>query len=183
MLLTSSFLAALVLLVSMLTEAHFLRPFYRTKSSINAISSARNRIQLRMISSTPDYANVTREDLIFNDIKRDIESDLSRTISSLFDQKLAPITSEVKALGTELSSEIKALDTKFSDKISALDTKLSSEIKTLDTKFSDKISALEIKIYPLANIYLAALVAGSSLLTYIIMSLARVNWTSINVNK
>ena len=51
-----------------------------------------------------EYANATKGDLIFSIIQRDIETELTKTISLLLDQKLAPIGAEIKALDSKIDS-------------------------------------------------------------------------------
>ena len=120
--------------------------------------------QFRMVSRINDYTNVTREDLIFNNIQRDIESELTRTLTTLLDTKFSSLETQIMNLDTRVSN---------------LDTKLSTEINNLDTKFSTEIKSLENNILPLSNIYAILLVLGGSLVTFVVMNIAKIDWSSV----
>ena len=133
------------------------------------------RTYLRMVSRINDYANITRNDLIFNNIQRDIESELTRTLTTLLDKKFTDLSTDFKNFDTKLSAEIKNLDTEIKN----LDTKLSTEIKNFDTKFSTEIKSLESKISPLSVIYTALVFSGGGLFSLVWMYSTKIDWSSV----
>ena len=140
------------------------------------------------VSRIEDFRNITKQDLIFNEIRRQVieSSDEKFTIfyekvDRKFEQLIASIRESnamIASLKIDLNSKIDASTRESNAKIDSLkidlNSKIDAKIDASTKEFNAKIDELSDKIRPLQLVYSGGIVLATSLLTFLA---TKINWT------
>jgi preprotein translocase subunit SecD len=127
----------------------------------------RNKWQLAM-SKISDFENVTRSDLIFNVIQRQITDDVNVNIGA----KLDSLSAQSRELKAEFTTQYKELKEDFTTQSRELKAEFTTQYKELNSKLDN----LRGQVQPLQVIYTLLVFAAGSVGTFILM---KIDWNEL----
>ena len=129
------------------------------------------------VSRIEDFRNITKQDLIFNEIKRQVieSSDEKFTIFyEKMDRKFEQLIASTRELNAKIDSLRIDLNSKMDAKIDASTKEINAKIDASTKEINGTIDELTDKIRPLQLVYSGGIVLATSLLTFLA---TKINWT------
>ena len=131
--------------------------------------------RLNDISKIDDFRNITRDDLIFNEIKRQVIENADEKFCKFLDK----IDAKFDVLNMKIDSASKDTNTKIdvlNMKIDALSKDTNTKIDAVSKELNAKIDAVSDKIRPLELVYSGGIVVATSFVTFLAL---KIDWRLI----
>ena len=129
------------------------------------------------VSRIEDFRNITKQDLIFNEIRRQVieSSDEKFTIFyEKVDRKFEQLIASIRESNAMIDASTRESNAKIDSLKIDLNSKIDAKIDASTKEFNAKIDELSDKIRPLQLVYSGGIVLATSLLTFLA---TKINWT------